>query len=146
MIRLFRVFIPKSVVALVLFDALLAYGCFLAASYWFYGESAELYLLYENGLANISIAVVSVILAVYFQNMYTEFRIPSRALLVQQMFLAVGVLFLSQALLAYISLDLILSRWVMIVACLLLMVSFGLADMPVQRVTQCTPAAWASRS
>jgi hypothetical protein len=44
MIRLFRVFIPKSVVALVLLDALLAFGCFIIASYWFYGESTELYL------------------------------------------------------------------------------------------------------
>ena len=72
MIRLFRVFIPKSILALVLLDALLAYGCFLAASFWFYGESTELYLFYENGLINISIAVVTVVLAVYFQNMYTE--------------------------------------------------------------------------
>ena len=124
MIRLFRVFIPKSVVALVLLDALLAYGCFLAASYWFYAETTELYLFYEDGLTNISIAVVSVVLAVYFQNMYTEFRIPSRSLLVQQVFLIVGVVFLSQALLAYISLDVMLSRWVMIVACMLLMVLF----------------------
>jgi exopolysaccharide biosynthesis polyprenyl glycosylphosphotransferase len=124
MIRLFRVFIPKSVVALVLLDALLAYGCFIIASYWFYAESTELYLFYDNGLINISIAVASVVLAVYFQNMYTEFRIPSRSLLLQQMFLVVGVVFLSQALLAYISQEVMLSRWVMIVACLLLMVFF----------------------
>jgi exopolysaccharide biosynthesis polyprenyl glycosylphosphotransferase len=124
MIRLFRVFIPKSVVALILFDALLAYACFLLAAYWYYAETLELYLFYEGGLFNISIAVASVILAVYFQNMYTDFRISSRALLVQELFLVVGVVFLSQALLAYISLELILSRWVMIVACILVLLSF----------------------
>ena len=125
MIRLFRVFIPKSIVALVLLDTLLAYGCFVVASMWFYSESTELYLFYENGLTNISFAVVTVVLALYFQNMYTEFRIPSRSLLAQQIFLVIGVVFLSQALLAYISQELMLSRWVMIVASLLLLVFFA---------------------
>ena len=124
MIRLFRVFIPKSVVALVLLDTLLAYACFLAPSYWYYGESFELYLLYENGLQNISLAVIAVILAVYFQNMYTEFRLPVRTRLVQQVFLIIGVVFLMQALLAYISRDIILSRWVMIWACFILLLVF----------------------
>jgi len=125
MIKLFRVFIPKSVLALVLLDIVLVYACFITASYWFFGESADLFLFYDDGLVKISLAVASVILAVYFQNMYTDFRIRSRALLIQQMFLVVGVLFLSQALLAYMSRELILSRWLMIVACVLLLVLFA---------------------
>ena len=124
MIRLFRVFIPKSVVALIVCDALLAYACFLAAAYWFYADTLELYLFYENGLTDITITVASVLLTVYFQNMYTEFRIPSRWLLVQQMFLVIGVVFLSQALLAYVFQDIILSRWVMIVGCMVLLLVF----------------------
>ena len=68
MIKLFRVFIPKSVVALVLLDVVLVYACFITASYWFLGESAALFLFYDDGLAKISLAVASVILAVYFQN------------------------------------------------------------------------------
>lgn len=124
MIRLFRVFIPKSVVALVVLDAVLAYACFFAGAYLFYGEAAELYLLYENGLRNIAIAVTSALFAVYFQNMYTDFRMRSTSLLIQQIVLVIGVVFLTQALLAYASRELILSRWVMILACALLLLLF----------------------
>jgi sugar transferase (PEP-CTERM system associated) len=54
-------------------------------------------------------------LGIYFHDLYTQFRIRSRVLLLQQVIVVVGVTFLTQALLVYLRLpDLILPTWVMI--------------------------------
>jgi sugar transferase (PEP-CTERM system associated) len=118
MIRLFRVFIPKSIIGLVVSDFLLLYGCFLLPLYVFLPEF-EIYLLYEEGLTNISIAVLTVMLGLYFQDLYTEFRIRHRLLLVQQVVFVIGGVFLFQALLSYISPDNVTPRFVMLAGCTL---------------------------
>jgi sugar transferase (PEP-CTERM system associated) len=124
MIRLFRVFIPKSVMALLVLDALVVFGCFIIAAYICYWDVTELYLWYENGLVKIGIAAGSVLLGLYFQNLYAELRVRSLALLFQQVLMVISVVFLTQALLAYIDSEVVVSRRLMIVAAALTLALF----------------------
>jgi sugar transferase (PEP-CTERM system associated) len=53
---------------------------------------------------------------IYFHDLYTQFRISSRILLVQQLCLVVGIAFLTQALLSYLKHpEWILPKWLMII-------------------------------
>ncbi|MBL8240549.1 MAG: sugar transferase [Bryobacterales bacterium] len=122
MIRVFRVFIPTSVLALLLSEIALLYLCFVLAQVSVTEVDAEFVLLYDGGLARISIAVFSILLALYFQDLYTELRIRSRIYLWQQFSMAVGLAFLVQGMSTYVNPTLTLSRWVMIYASGLILV------------------------
>lgn len=114
MIRLFRVFVPKVVVTLVVGDILLTFLCFVFGAWLVHGDMLELFLLDENGLRKISLAVASIILSLYFQNLYSDFRMPSRTLYATQVLVALGVTYILQAVIVYINRELMLSRWVLI--------------------------------
>jgi sugar transferase (PEP-CTERM system associated) len=122
MIRLFRVFVPTSVIALILSDVILIYACFLAATYVMIDSAPEVFLLYDGGLMRMSLVVASVLLGLYFQDLYDDFRIRNKTLLLQQFCLVVGLVFFSQALLTYVNRDLMMPRWIMIVGCGLILV------------------------
>src|SRR3954468_16459069 len=122
MIRLFRVFVPTSVVALVLSEVILIYACFIISTYLVVDSDAQILLLYDGGLSRITLVVVSVMLGLYFQDLYNDFRIRSKTLLVQQLCLVIGLVFFSQALLTYINRNLMMSRWVMIFGCAMILV------------------------
>jgi sugar transferase (PEP-CTERM system associated) len=116
MIRLFRVFIPTSVVALLLSEIILTYTCFVVATFLMMEVAPEVFLIDDNGWLRISIVVGCIMLGIYFHDLYTHFRIRSRILLFQQVIVVVGATFLTQALLVYLRLqELILPTWVMIV-------------------------------
>ena len=81
-----------------------------------------MFLLYDGGLSRITlVVVVSVMLGLYFQDLYNDFRIRSKTLLFQQLCLVIGPVFFSQALLTYVNWDLMMSRRVMIFGCLMLL-------------------------
>jgi sugar transferase (PEP-CTERM system associated) len=116
MIRLFRVFIPTSVIALLVSEIILTCTCYIVAAFLMLDVAPEVFLLDDNGWLRIAIVVVSIMLGIYFHDLYTQFRIRSRVLLFQQVIVVVGVTFLSQALLVYLRLqELILPTWLMIV-------------------------------
>lgn len=115
MIRLFRVFIPTSVVALLVSEIILTYTCYVAATFLMMDVAPEVFLIDDNGWLRIAIVVGCLMFGIYFHDLYTQFRIRSRILLFQQVIVVVGVTFLTQALLVYLRLqDLILPTWVMI--------------------------------
>ena len=115
MIRLFRVFIPTSVVALLVSEIILTYTCYVVATFLMMDAAPEVFLIDDNGWLRIAIVVGSLMFGIYFHDLYTQFRIRSRILLFQQVIVVVGVTFLTQALLVYLRLqDLILPTWVMI--------------------------------
>lgn len=122
MIRLFRVFIPASVVALLLSEILIIVGCYAAALFIvgldFAGFDASFYLFGEGNYWKLLVVTACIVLGLYFQDLYTELRITSRILLVQQICLAVGCALLFIALLGYASADLILGRWLMVLGSL----------------------------
>ena len=79
MTRLFRVFIPTSVLALLISEVILLHFCFVMALIVVTDVDPEFVLFYDGGLPRISIAVLSILLALYFQDLYTELRIRSRS-------------------------------------------------------------------
>lgn len=113
MIRLFRVFIPASVLGLLVSEALLAAACYVLAFVLVEDGNVEMYYLYEGGLERTAVVVGSLLLAAYFNDLYDDLRVISRLRLVQQFCLVAGLAFLAQALVAYINPWLMLGRWLM---------------------------------
>ncbi|MEO7142500.1 MAG: sugar transferase [Bryobacteraceae bacterium] len=124
MIRLFRVFVPTSVVALLLSEVILIYSCYITATYLFLltDVDAAVFLTEDGGFIRISLVVVVLVAGFYLNDMYTRLRIRSRMMLLQQVCLVLGVAFLSQALLSYADRDWILPHWVMIYGSLFVLV------------------------
>src|SRR5258708_7788843 len=109
MIRLFRVFVPTSVVALLISEAILIFSCYILASTFTAESGTEIFLFYEGGLARIALVVGCVMIGIYFQDLYWHFKIKSRTLLLQQLCLVLGIAFLTQALLDYLKLP----QWIL---------------------------------
>jgi len=101
MIRLFRVFIPASVVALLVSDFILIYACYLLAALFLFPVDPQVFLFDDGGWIRIATVVFCLIVAVYFHDLYAQIRVRSRVLLYQQVGVVVGAAFLIQSLLAY---------------------------------------------
>ncbi len=107
MIQLFRVFIPVSVIGLLLSEFLLiffCYACGAALVTTFINPEFDLvfFLLADGGIFRISAVVACIVAGLYFQNLYSRFRVKSFTVLMQQLCLVIGCAFLLQALLAYL--------------------------------------------
>ena len=122
MVRIFRVFVPSSTLALFLSELVVFYSAFILASMLVMDIPADIFLLYEGGLFRITLAVISLVLGLYFQDLYTDIAARSLVLLVQQVCFALGLCFLAQALIGYVSLDLLMPRWVMLEAGVIILV------------------------
>jgi len=113
-IRLFRVFIPASVVALLLSEIVLVLACYTSALL-ILGADPFFYLFSENNYWKLLVIAGWIILGLYFQDLYTDLRISSRILLVQQICLAVGCALLFMALLGYLQPEMMMNRWLIII-------------------------------
>ncbi len=122
MIRLFRVFIPATVIVLLISEILLVVGCYSVASAFTLGADPEFYLFAEGNYWKLLLVAGCIILALYFQDLYTELRIISRILLVQQVALAVGCALLVMAFFGYLNPDLLVARWLMVTGSLAVIV------------------------
>jgi sugar transferase (PEP-CTERM system associated) len=114
MIQLFRVFIPSSILGLILSETLLTFGCFIAAIGLDRGEDWQFYLLYEDGLLRVTAVTASILIGLYFTDLYENTRVRNRTLLLQQICLVLGIAFLLQGFLAYVNADWRLPRWTMV--------------------------------
>lgn len=120
MIRLFRVFIPTSIVALLVSETILILLSFLAATVLILPEDFDIFLLYEQGLPGILSIAGVLVLTMYYQDMYTtDLRVRSKTLLFQRIIFCVGVALLLEAMLAYVNRDLLLPRRIMLLGCIL---------------------------
>lgn len=122
MIRLFRVFIPASVVALLLSEIILILACYFTASLFTVYVDPGFYLFVQGGYWKILLVAGWIVLGLYFQDLYADVRITSRVLLVQQVCLAVGCALLFMALIGYLWPDLGLGRWLIVVGSLAVIV------------------------
>ncbi|MGQ9635742.1 MAG: sugar transferase [Bryobacteraceae bacterium] len=111
MVRILREILPSNVLLLAFTEAVIVLACFLLAAFLLLPVDPVLYLLYDGGLARILIAVASIIVALYFHDLYAHISVRSRVLLFQQVLQVIGISFLFQALLFYANSDLILPRW-----------------------------------
>jgi sugar transferase (PEP-CTERM system associated) len=113
-IRLFRLLVPTSVVALLLSEIVLILVCYTTAALLTLSVDPYIYLVDEQNYWKILVVTVCIVLGMYLQDLYAEFRITSRILLVQEVCLAVGSALLFMALLGYISAEYLLPRWLMV--------------------------------
>jgi sugar transferase (PEP-CTERM system associated) len=116
-IRLFRVFIPASVVALLISEIILILGCYVLALF-FLGIDPAFYLFEERNYWKFLVVAAAIILGLYFQDLYGDLRIVSNILLVQQVCLSVGLALLISAFIGYIDPNALLGRWLMMIGSL----------------------------
>src|SRR5436305_1547165 len=120
MVQIFRVFIPVSVIGLVLSEFLLVFACYLCGSVLltrFVNPDFSLIIFVQNeaGLFKIATVVICIVAGLYFQNLYSNFRVRSLTILIQQLCLVIGCAFLLQALFSYLRRpEWALARWGMI--------------------------------
>ncbi len=76
MIRLFRVSIPSSVIALILSEAALVFTCYVAAAYIVLDFAPDIFLTEDGGLVRIGIVTLLIVVALYFQDLYETYRKP----------------------------------------------------------------------
>jgi len=105
MIRLFKVFIPVGTLTLLVSEILLVTSAFIFATYIVLEVDPSVWL-YDGGLARIILVVISILLGLHFHDLYSQFHVKSRIVLVQQLCLVMGIAFLTQGLVAYINADL----------------------------------------
>jgi sugar transferase (PEP-CTERM system associated) len=117
-IRLFRLLIPASVLALLLSEFTLVVGCYSLASLFTTYLSPWDYLITEGNYWKLFLVAGLIILGMYYQDLYAELRVVSRLLVIQQVCLSVGASLLVMAFLGYLRPDLLLGRWLMIVGSL----------------------------
>ncbi len=122
MIRLFRVSIPSSVLALLLSESILIFSCYLLAAYSTFDTSPEVFLWDDAGLWRIALVTALIQMGLYFSDLYENYRILSRISLLQQYSVVIGIAFLSQALLSYGRWDIILPKWMMVTGSVLVMI------------------------
>jgi exopolysaccharide biosynthesis polyprenyl glycosylphosphotransferase len=106
MIRLFRVFVPSSVLALLVFDILLITSAFILTTYLVMEVDPVPYLLYDRGLVRIFVMVLTILIGLYLQDFYPRFHVQSRIVLLQDLCVAMGWAFLLQGLISYLDPDL----------------------------------------
>jgi exopolysaccharide biosynthesis polyprenyl glycosylphosphotransferase len=126
MIRLFRVFIPATVLTLLASEVAIVFGCFLLAVWQAPDISVPIFLVYENGFASIALVVTAVLLTLYYQDLYNDVRVRSKFVLVQKLLLTVGVVFIFASAMSYLSPDLMLPRYATFFGCLYLLPSLTL--------------------
>ncbi len=106
MIRLFRVFVPAGTLALLAAETIIMLTAFVLASYLVLEVDPTDYLLYDGGLARILVVVLSIVISLYFQDLYSNYLIESRILLLQQLSMAIGTAILIQGIFSYVIRDL----------------------------------------
>jgi lipopolysaccharide/colanic/teichoic acid biosynthesis glycosyltransferase len=101
-----RVFVPINSLALLVIDALLIAVSFASAPFLI-DEIAPAsldpvtFLFYDSGFTRIHVAVLTILIGIHFQNLYSNILIRSRLWLFQQLCFVLGTAFIFQAVLAY---------------------------------------------
>jgi sugar transferase (PEP-CTERM system associated) len=122
MIRLFKVSIPGNVIALVFSDAILIFCCYTLAAFWSLDVAADVFLIDDSGVWHIATLVLVLLFGIYFHDLYQDYRIRSRPLLLQQVCMILGIAFLLQALANYGRWNaILLPKWVMVYGSLLVL-------------------------
>src|SRR5881275_285069 len=103
MIRIFKVFIPTSILALLVSEACLIFGSYLAAVYLDPDLDAEMFLSYDSGLLRITVVSTLILAGNLLYGLYTNVPIHSRIRLLQQLCVIIGLTFAIQALMIFVS-------------------------------------------
>jgi len=123
MIRLFRVFVPVGSLILLISEILLVSSAFLLATYIVLDVDPTNYLLYEGGAASITLVLVSILVGLYLHDLYSDIFVKSRIALLQQLCLVIGIAFLTQGFIAYLSRNLRMPIHVMVLGSVMALVA-----------------------
>ena len=103
MIRLFKVFIPVGTLTLLVSEVLLVTSAFIFATYLVLEVDPSVFLLYDGGFSRIVLVVLSILVGLHLLDLYSQIQVKSHLVLIQQLCLVMGVAFLCQGLVAYIT-------------------------------------------
>ncbi len=102
MLRLFRVYVPASVAALLASEFILICACYLGATFVWLRAEAPAFLADDQGWLRILIVAFCMVWAIYFLDLYTILNF-SREIL-QKIAVVVATAFLTEAILSYFKL------------------------------------------
>jgi exopolysaccharide biosynthesis polyprenyl glycosylphosphotransferase len=122
MIRLFRVSIPSSAVALVISEAVLLFSCYVLAAWLVLDVPLVVFLFEQGGYWHIAFVMAVIMIGLYFNDLYENYRVRSRIRLVQQFCLVLGIAFLLQSALSYAQWGILLPKWTMVYGSLLVLI------------------------
>ena len=122
MTRFFRVFVPATAVVLLVSEILLITSAFILAVYLTLDVDPWVNLIYDGGLMNLIPVLLSILVGMYFNDLYSQYYVRSRIVLLQQLCLVMGGALLTQGFLSYLSPDLRVSGRVMAVGSVLAVV------------------------
>jgi sugar transferase (PEP-CTERM system associated) len=114
MVRLFRVFIPLGVLILLMSEILLVVGIYVAAAFFGYSGEPSEYLTVGSGPVNIGLVVLTIVLGLYLQDLYTDIYVKSHLELLQQLCFILGAAFLIQGGVSYVDRTLRMPLYVMV--------------------------------
>lgn len=117
---------PTRIVSLLVSEAVLIGACYVAACYLVLPYDPYFYLSEDSGGIAVLLAITTLVLGFYYQDLYSSVRLRSRLLLAQQVCLTLGISFLVQALLNYSQTMVYLPRWVMLVGSMLVLIAVPL--------------------
>jgi len=106
MARLFHVFIPTGVLVLLVSETLLIATSFVLGCYLVLYTDPTVFLLADGGWVRVALVTLSILLGLHFQDLYSNFRVRSRIGLFEQLCLVMGMAFIAQGLVSYLSVDL----------------------------------------
>jgi exopolysaccharide biosynthesis polyprenyl glycosylphosphotransferase len=104
MLRLFRVYVPASVAALLASEFILICLSYFAATFAWLKADAAVFLVDDLGWLRILIVVFCLMLSIYFHDLYSNLGTRPRELL-QQVGIIAGTAFLTEAMLGYLKLE-----------------------------------------
>src|ERR1035438_319585 len=123
MTRIFRVFVPATAVVLLVSEILLITSAFIVAVYLTLDVDPWVNLVYDGGFVHLLPVLLTILVGMHFNDLYSQYYVKSRVVLLQQLCLVMGGAFLVQGLLSYISPDMRVSARVMAVGSALAVVS-----------------------
>ncbi|MGD0872600.1 MAG: sugar transferase [Bryobacteraceae bacterium] len=103
MTRFFWVTVPATSLALLISDILLATSAFVLATYLTLDVDPQTYLLYDGGLVHLIPVLLTILIGMHFNDLYSRVHVHSRIVLLQQLCLVMGVAILTQGFLSYLS-------------------------------------------
>lgn len=116
MIRILSVAIPTRILTLVLTETAILFGCYFFAA-WLDPDIPDIgtFVQFDSGLQRVAIVVCTVLLGLYFRNLYAQVRIKSRLDLIQELVTIFGAAFIAQGLIHYVAKDHTIPRKMMLI-------------------------------
>ena len=113
MTRIFRVFVPATAVVLLLSEILLITSAFIVAVYLTLDVDPWVNLIPDGGWVSLVPVLLTILVGMHFNDLYSQFYVKSRIVLLQQLSMVMGAAFLVQGFLSYVVPDLRVSAHVM---------------------------------